>query len=313
MKHWQFLLIFLLGGFPLLLHAQLQPVASSTHTLTAQINLVENQLQPRGSVVSIQEGGTAFETELLLDSLAIQSGELVVYYHLPQREAPTIPRSKDKTSSKVDFSYNISLDFTLDGQPLAPEPQYLIGDIGTGITPRMEGSPFRIHWTHLLQDYVNLQGVLTASLKVEEYTNLLVLLELNCQEAPSFNFEQRLPYYLAAGAGAGLIVLGIFEEERSQDIYDNDYATSTSFRRALPLYNKANNKHHNYIIFTSVGSAILLADAVLYFRRSKRYRQDKKIYDQYCSDKPLSIKPMLELPLGQSPGGQLGFRLAYTF
>ncbi len=308
MKHWRYSILLILTGFPAWLLAQLQPVASSIHTLTARINLVEDQVKITGDSLTVLQGGSAFETEMLLDSLAIESGELAIYYHLPQRKKE---RGLDKR--EVQFTYTVTLGLILNGEPIVPEPQYLLGDMGAGLSLSGKDNQFRIQWAHILQDFVNIEGELKVSLKVEEYTNLLVLLELNCQEAPSFNFEQRLPYFLAAGAGAGLIVLGIAEEMRSQDIYDNEYAKSGSLRQALPLYNKANNKHHNYIIFTTAGTVILLTDAVLYFRRSRRYKKGKNIYDQYCPEKPLSLNPVFELPSGSPAGGQLGLRITYSF
>lgn len=313
MKQTPFLLALLLSSTTTLLYAQLQPVATSTHTLTARVNLVKGQLERTSDTLNVLEGGSSFETDFLLDSLAIQSGELVVYYHLPERALPRAFSSKSRQIQEVNFAYNISLNLTLNGQPLKPEPQYLVGDIGAGITPRKGNNHFQIHWAHILQDYVNLQGELKASLRVEEYTNLLLWLNVNCEVSPSFNFEERLPYFLAGVVGGGLIALGVGEEISSQNIYDNKYANADNLREALPLYNKANNKHHNFIIFTTAGTVILLTDAVLYYRRSRQYKQEKNIFNQYCSDKPLTIDPVLGLPAGQSSGGQLGFRLAYTF
>ncbi len=311
MKQWLFFLLFLLIGFPARICAQLQPVASSIHTITARINLVENQLERAGGTLALLEGGEAFETDMLLDSLAIRSGELAVFYHLPVRDFPR--RWFDKAGEKLAFAYDIGLVLELNGEALVPEPPCLIGDIGEGIMLREGTNTFRITWARLLPDYINLEGNLKVSLQVEEKSNLLNLRGINCGNAPAFSFDQRLPYFLAGGVGAGLVLAGVLEEAHSRDIYNNDYENAENYRQSLGLYNKANDKHHNFLIFTTAGAAILLTDAVLYYRRTRNYRNDKRIFRQFCPEENLAVRPVLQLPAGQYGSGQLGLHLAYTF
>lgn len=290
MKYRECLIILVLNCLCAAVFGQLEPVGKSIHSTTTKINLVEKQLVKLKDSLVFLQGGSAFQTGFLLDSIIMKWGELVIYYHLPERMvmAPIVRRRE----TGIIFNYNVYLRLTLDGNSLFPEKQYLLGDIGEGVSSKKEVNSHKIIWTHILQDYVNLQGELKVELEVEEFTNVLSWLNLNCQEIPIFETQQRLPYYIAGGVGAGLILTGaILGSRDSNGDPDNDI----------------------YSILMISGTGILAADAVFYFKRKRRYNLDLEIYKQYCGSNYLSICPIFEKSTGKNSAPSAGLRLALVF
>lgn len=316
MKNWRIITVALLIWLPFLLLGQLQKVATGIHSISAQINLVEGELEWEQDSMILIEGGGIFPNEMLLDSLAINYGELVIYYHLPKREIsqPDDFSRKPPNNEEVVFQYKVQLSLALNGESLTPQPEYILGDIGSNITPQEEGLSKMILWTHILQDYVNINGELTVRLTIEEQTNFFYIFGSFCAERPLFEFEQRLPYYMVGGVGIGLVVAGILEECSSNNIYENRYLKSSSLKEANPWYDKANNKHHLAIIFAAVGSAIFVVDALLFYQRDRIHKRESARFERVCTGfKSLTFNPVLELPASQPNGGQLGVQIVYTF
>ncbi|MCB0586906.1 MAG: hypothetical protein KDD06_16490 [Phaeodactylibacter sp.] len=275
----------------LALFAQAQPEVLSTATQTARyrINLAAGELSP------ISGGSASGRIESLQAS--IRYGELQLNYSL----APT---------DDEEQYYLTKLTASLNGQPLLLAPEQIKGDIG-----RLgNGGAKQATLTGLLDRFINLEGELSITLTAEQWGEFVLPLGINCDEPPTFNGKQRLPYLIAAGVGAASIGVGQLIKQQSDDTYNNEYLTAGSLSEAQPIYEDANNKHHTYLILTYAGSAILAVDAVLYIIRGARHQRRLKLFRQYCEDgRSLGFEPLFELPSGLQPSGRAGFKMTLNF
>lgn len=304
-----FLLTALAGTSPA--QSAIPRVSAGVDTLTAAINLVRDSLVvTRHRHTALDSTGPLFPASApLLDSLTIEHGEISIHYHLPGRDIPG--RVTEISMDDVRLFYEVTLQLAYEGQLLTPAPEYLLGDYGA-VFPADEDRPRIIKWTHLLADYVNLEGELTVILQVTEYSDFFTRLGIDCNDRAEVTFQQKWPHYAAGAAGGGLLLWALLEELRSREIYREDYRTAATLQEALPFYEKANRKRQRAVGLAAAGTVILIADYLWYRQRSQAYRSQKKKY-QYCPDTALNIEPLLDLPSPQTPDGQIGLRFTYTF
>ena len=202
-----------------------------------------------------------------------------------------------------------SPEFSLNGKrlPLLAHDE-LRGDWGQPIQP---GSR-QITWINVFDRYLNLKGELTVSLTANLWGTRV--LPYDCSlGAPSFTSKQRMPYYLAAGLGAASIGVGQIFKQQSDNIYNDEYLTANSVSEAEDPFNRANNANQTYVILTYAGAAILVTDAVLYLIRQGKYQKNLKLYNQWCRDGSISLRPAVDFSSPASPSGTIGLNLKLTF
>ncbi|MCB0580964.1 MAG: hypothetical protein KDD10_16840 [Phaeodactylibacter sp.] len=269
-------------SLPAWLFAQPEVLQSATRSISAEIDLANGKLNPAPSASQAPAN--------LIQRLDLEAKDydLIINYSL----APAEP----------DQYYQVTLNAELDGEPIRPAPEHLQGELGQPVT----GTNHAISWTRLLEQYINLEGKISFTLHAELWGERI--LPIDCDVVPSFSGKQRLPHYIAAGAGALAIGAGQLFKNQSNDIYDNEYLASETLAEAQPRYDDANGKHHTYLILTYAGAAVLAVDAAWYIIRQIRYNKKMKLYKQYCPD-AVGIRPIIELPSQNAPNGMAGLRL----
>ena len=198
----------------------------------------------------------------------------------------------------------------LNDQPLSISPEQLKGEVGR----LSSGGAKQAILSGLMERFINLEGELSLTLTAEQWGEFVLPLGIDCDNPPTFTGKQKMPYIIAAGVGVASIGVGQLMKQQSEDTYDNDYLTAGSLAEAEPIYEDANSKHHNYLILTYAGSAILVLDAALYIIRGARHQRRLKLFKQYCDDnKSLGLEPVFELPSGLQPAGQAGLKMTFNF
>ncbi|MCB9285107.1 MAG: hypothetical protein H6563_13610 [Lewinellaceae bacterium] len=279
------LLIVSLWALPFA-EAQINLVSTTSRSISANIDLAAGLL----SNIHATKGDPSPIQNM---DISLNYGELLLDFKLAPIEG------------KGYFELN-TIRVLLNGQPLDLLPEQLIGETGRMMT----GGEKRLIIAQLLDRFVQVKDSLVITLTIDQYAEVI-----DCSgERPSFSSKQHLPYYLAAGTGAACIGLGQLFKSRSQNIYTNDYLTSTSKEMADPLYQKANANHHAYYILTYGGTALLAADAILYLLRQRSFKNRLKEYEKYCGNKTgLHIEPVFEVPSLNHSKGQAGVRVTLNF
>ena len=226
-------------------------------------------------------------------SLVFDSHELIINYELP-------PLGEDGQY------YSVLPAIRLNGEDLFLHiHQDFRGDFGS---PLQSGTK-QMRWIHLLSRYVQLEGVLEVNLVVEKWGKPILPYDCSLGE-PKFTIKQRRPYHIAAGVGLVSLGLGQLYHRQSEDIYDNDYANASTLAEAEPFYDDANKKHKTYLVLTYSGAAILLADAALFLIRRTKYKEQKKLYERFCANNSISLRPEVSpIPSNAS----LGLTLSWNF
>jgi hypothetical protein len=268
--------------------AQVQLLSTSSRTARAMIDMAAGQLSK-----STDEGEPSHFQSL---ELSVSNGELVIQFELAEHT--------DKGYYEMK-----GMEVLIDGQPLLLEPEQIIGE--TGKIPT--GGRKKLVLAQLLERNVTLKGSLMVTMTIASYGERKLPFGIDCSAPPTFTAKQRLPYYLAAGAGAACIGLGQYYRIQSQDVYENDYKNAATLQEATPYYEDANGKHHTYLILTYGGSALLVADAVLYFIRDRNYRKKTELYKEYCGGTSFLLEPIIETPSLRNPDGQAGIRFTLNF
>ena len=263
-------------------------LSTASRTARAQIDLAGGQL----SKVTDEGEPTHFQKL----GLSLSYGELVISYEL------------DNPGEKGYFEMK-GFQILLDGQALALEPEQIIGETGRVSS----GGSKQLVLAGLLDRFINLKGSLTVTMVIANYGERKLPYGIDCNKPPTFTAKQRIPYYIAAGAGAACIGLGQYFRVKSEDIYENQYKQALTGEEAAPLYKDANGKHHTYQILTYGGSAILVADAVLYYLRARNYRKQTAVFKEFCGGTSMRLEPVFETPSLRSPDGQAGFKLTVNF
>lgn len=282
MKYLNHLSLLLLC-LPVCLSAQPQVLSSSSQSLKGIIDLAKGELN--NGITSPNSG-----TKVSNLNMAIQNGDIVITYQLPVLEE--------------DHFFEIIPVIKLDGQQLLLATDEFRGDLGRPVPP---GSK-QIIWLNPLERYINLVGQLEVTLTTNEWGELELPYDCALGE-PTFTNKQKMPYILAAGLGAASIGVGQLIKNQRDDIYQQ-YQDAENLAAATPLYEDANGKNHTYLILTYAGTAILVADAVMYLIRQGKYKKDLKNWETYCKPDGIGFQPVFELPDGGlRPNGNVGFKM----
>ena len=268
-----------------------KPSLSHTRVLSTVIREIHFTLDLQADELVFEEPTSPSKGVLNATDIHLEGGDLY------------IPLELDRLSSGQ--FYQIELQLQSRDRTITPKAQDLIG-LQNG---EIRDAPFSrtLIWLNMHQYLSSTQSSVTLIFKAS-----LVEQFVDCSVMPSFSGRQKLPYYLAAGAGAAMIGAGILLSNDAEDIYNNDYLTRSSQEAAAPFLDEANKKNKTGRTLSYAGAAILLGDAVLYLIRQSKYKKKKNLYDEYCKDNiGLSVVPDLGTP-GLASGG-LQLRFNYTF
>ncbi|MCB9263768.1 MAG: hypothetical protein H6558_01935 [Lewinellaceae bacterium] len=275
---------------PLLALAQPELLSTHTQSIRAGIDLVAEQL----SDINTSMPGPG--SNLIGLDLAVRNGELAIRYNLADLK-------------ENEAYYNTSLAVKLNGRALFPTPDQFRGAIG-----RVEsGGEHTITWINLMEEYLVLEGTLEVTLTAEVWGKRILLYGVDCNDPPEFTSRQRRPYYLAAGLGAVSIGAGQLFKQRRDDIWDNEYLTSQTTEEADTPYKNATTNHQTYLVLSWAGSALLAGSTVLYIIRQTRYQKRRQVYEENCRQNAIGLEPVIGFPSGNTPGGQAGFKLTFSF
>ena len=135
----------------------------------------------------------------------------------------------------------------------------------------------------------------------------LDLYGLNCASPPVFGLSQKLPFYAGFLVGGALIGLGqnFRNESRSAE---KEYWEDWEAGDQSGSLDKAREDFDRFRTLTQAGLSIILIDAVWYFLRSRKHRQQRKPYDVFCSPER-AVRPRLDLLPGSDPG--IGLKLNF--
>lgn len=283
MKKQKFFYLFLIFlGMCNTLDAQINLLKSEEFNIEAKINLVTDQL------TEVRSTSAA--------SLELKNGELDILF-------PLIRNVKDQF-------YNVSLEMTLNGQPIFPKQEELTGFYGENLVSKNRVNK-RITWMNLIDNYQQLEGDLKIKIKTELRGKLE--LAIDCSNPPVFSKKEKMRYYIAGGVGVAAIGAGQFFRNQSDKIYEDDYLTSQTLEEAQPNYDKANSNHQTYLILTYAGTAIIVTDLVLYILRNRKHKSRMRVYKKFCNGNTLSVSPLIELPSSLNPQSSSGLQFTYTF
>ena len=138
-------------------------------------------------------------------------------------------------------------------------------------------------------------------------------LPIDCNIIPEFGVKQRLPHYLIAGAGVGIVISGFVIDESHKQLYD-DYIDQVfdGSPDAESTYSKANNRNKLGSFLKNAGYVVSGANAIVYAVRYLSYKRKKKDYDYYCKERKIGMAPYYEYePHLASPS--LGMQVVYNF
>ncbi len=169
----------------------------------------------------------------------------------------------------------------------------------------------KIVWINLQSKYIQLEGRLKVMLTIHRWGEKMLPYDCSLGK-PQFTSKQRTPFYLAAGIGVASIGLGQLFRSQSQSIYNDEYLVSSTLEEASPKYEDANKNHHTYLLLTYIGAGILATDVTLFLFRQRKYKRNKSLYDQYCTESDLVMAPSLNLSTGVVDGGA-GLKLKMNF
>lgn len=272
------------------LSAQIQQLAKSSHSISANINLVKDEL----TNIKIAEQSPV---QALINNIQIQliDAELHIQYRF-------------KESAPENY-YNLNLQVFLDDKDMTPFGQEISGHIGERMKPS-EGQLNVIIWKDILENHLNLQGKLNITLTAEMWGKPVLPYGISCDEVPQFTNQWM--HLAGAGVGASAIGIGFILDRNSQDKYDNEYLSATSLEQAQPIYDDANKQRHTGIILKYAGAGILIADVVVYAIRAIKHKKRMKAYDEFCNPKSLTLKPDIQLDQSAN-SNHVGMKLSFNF
>lgn len=250
------------------------PIDTFRQVLTIQVDVAANRLIVLSAPA--ETGG-----RLHLGTPVIDRGDLALPY--------------DLMPVKAREYYDLTLTVRRNNRDMLPAPENLTG------AGRVANSSGRIRWINLLESYINVADTLelTVTAIFYGYPAIIDCTMVPC-EKPVLKTQ---PFVIAGAAGAGLIGAGQLFRARSRDIYDNQYAPAKA-SDADQYYDKANSKHHTYLLLTYAGAAVLTADAVWWLIREIDTGRKRRLYRNYhescCPAHTLDIRPSLQLPAGSN-------------
>ncbi|NND35025.1 MAG: hypothetical protein HKN76_20735 [Saprospiraceae bacterium] len=277
--------------FPLHLIAQNQLLSSSRSTIVAQIDIADGQLE--------------MEQAAQIQGVLIQSLS-------PQLQNDDITFSFQLQEGKEEEEYRINIRAMLDGAVINIKQEDLLGDYQDRI-PASGSQGKEIIWSGLLDRYYDFRGRLEVILSVELWGQPTLPFGVRCDEVPVFDGRQKLPYYIAAGAGLAALGISFVIGSEAQKIYDDDYLSQNFEQAAEPFYQDANDKRHTALLLRYGGIAVLVADAAVYFYRRDRHKKKLATFSEFCGNAPVSVRPVYERTSEALAGSSIGLKFAYRF
>lgn len=115
---------------------------------------------------------------------------------------------------------------------------------------------------------------------------------VNCESGrPNFSAQKKIPYY--AVAGTGIVLIGLGQVYRQQQ---NEYYRTYELRwkeggilpenKADDPREKALQKNRSFQTCTWIGVGLLLADGLLFARKSIAIKRKQGLYDKHCGKQP---------------------------
>ncbi len=205
--------------------------------------------------------------------------------------------------------FMVNLAVKLNGEDLSIEPENLFGELNKNINFADEPQTYKIIWTNLMEEYIDLTGELMVSLSIDIYGNRDLPYNVDCGIEPTFTTKQKIPFLIAGILGAGSIAAGEYLKNESEKDYDT-YLSQDNFESAEPFYQDANDKANTGRILTYAGIGVLTVDAIWFFVRQRRFRKQREVYNEFCTSKNISFQPQVELPLGSR---DLSTSLSFTY
>jgi hypothetical protein len=263
------------------------PADTFRRTLTVQLDLAAQSLSLLNDTI-VQS--TATPNRLVSVAPEIRQGDLILTCALaPVRDGEY---------------YDLRLEIAESGGTFDAAPENLQG---LGID-RSGGSLREIRWINLLESYINVADTLALTV-----TAIYYRIPYDCAGAPKERPEfKATPLVVAGAAAAGMIGLGQLFRARSRDLYDNRYAVLLDGEEAEPFYQKANRKHHAYLVLTYAGVALLSADAAWGVIKGLEFRRQRRLYDACAGYTELRLRPAVDLAPG-GDGAYAGMHFRFTF
>jgi hypothetical protein len=271
------------------LAAQNQLMSTSRAELRAKIDIAEGQLE-LPSVPQIQ--GSIIKAV----STRLDDDELSILINLNQ--------------GREGDEYEISIQARLEGRTVNIRPEDILGMVQKRFQASQAGEQ-EVIWTGLLDRYYDFSGQLELIVSVEQWGKPTLPFGVDCDKMPVFGSKQKLPYYVAAGAGVISVGLSIVIGNDAQKIYDDNYLTQNFAEAAETHYLNANDKRHTALLLRYVGIGFLAADAAAFFYRKSRHKKKLATYQEFCGSLPISVTPVFEQTSIALAGSQLGLRISH--
>lgn len=229
----------------------------------------------------------------------IQGGDLVIDYEL---------LGFPKAEKGMKIQLDLSVVNALSKYEITALPNQLHGKTSLPYAPKNQKN--QLIWENWVENMKPQGNTLILNLDA----TLVGRNPVNCDIIPEWTNRQKIPHYIAAGVGVGLIISSLPVRKESDDLYEQ-YIVDTFADKATAqvTYTNANNKHKlaNTLIGTGIG--IIATDLLSLGIRYLRYKKKRKEFEYYCHpiEESISFQPILERNV--IGGHQIGFQLSYIF
>ncbi|MCR9288319.1 MAG: hypothetical protein NXI23_13160 [Bacteroidetes bacterium] len=174
-----------------------------------------------------------------------EGGNIIIDYTLPKE-----PNSRRYSIVNID-------SVLINGTFIRPRLSDLFGDIGT-VQYKKNGEAHRIIWDNAFENYISKpEGELKIVLVADRYEKTPKVLT----RKPEFKFNQKLPAYIAVGAGASLIGASYL------------------------IRNSTNGKNSTANLLAVSGGGIIIGGGIYFLSKWIKYQRDQRIADKYYPNK----------------------------
>jgi len=257
------------------------------------IDLSKQKLVPKLEIISVTNYKKSNKSKKKKSKsqeaiLKIEDGELAIHY-------PVKPL-------KSQQSYKTDLSVKFNDKKLDIPPEMIHQELGV------------IHWFGLAETNTQLSGKLEVAVNYQILEAKSVPYWTDCTNIPTtMKVKEKIPHWIGFGLGAAAIGAGISLRMESQDIYENQYLIANSRDEAAPIYNKANEKHRQFVGLTIAGGGLILADAILFVIRQKRYEKHVDLYNSSCLQEKVSFHPTIDFSGSEAVRPYVGLQMQFTF
>lgn len=284
----------------LLIIAQTAAAQKRVELLKAEKKIIEVQFDLAKNIFKItSQSKTGNQSILSLNDIQFSDKEIQIKY------------------THLDFSgtkyYRVRLEAALDGVLLPIVSENILGSNGADVLLEEALQERSLIWTNLVEDYIQLQGVLQITLYAEAFGSKELPFNVDCGVKPQFTNRQQLPYLGVAIVGAGSLLAGQQFRRSSEEDYAL-YLSQETAEAAEPFFLSANDKHHKELVFTYSGAALLAGDLIWYLIRQRRYKRRLKTYQKFCQPtEEISLRPALRIDTQEAMALQAGLRFQLQF